>query len=443
MKKIKIAVVCLACMIVGTISSWAQNIESVELYDGSVLEGYISEQCPGKNMLFAACRATIIIPSKAVASIMEHHVDYASLPAAWKCWADEFAKGKKEVVLSDIRLVDELNGMKAKTDSAVGSRHKVLPEYLRVSPYKVKVLEKGAMIKYLDLNPQTFRLKWSDVKYIRHSRRSDLVLSGLDNVIRLKENGHEYRGEIVEQLLGKQIRLLKKDGMVEVIDSNQMAATRKEKLNPEQDMFEQSPLLDQVYTRTGDMVTGIIVEQNFISTKDRPAFLTVLNRNGESRIVAYSDVEKYGRCVNPDYKLLTDIVLDDTTVMINRQKALHTSFEQDREGFLYAKDLDKVMTFVMDSLEAKRLMVIELKDGVAANDYALMPVVEKREKQKKKNEWVKNGFTYESFAMYSTRSVEQTVSVNGTRKMKFSVGIPGWYVLYLPKQKKGILCHIK
>lgn len=441
MRKIKIVVTCLVCWGVCVAGLQAQNIESVELCDGSLLEGYISEQSPGKSMLFSACRATIVIPSKAVASIVEHNVAYASLSSDWKRWADEFAKGKKDLVLSDIRLVSELKVTNEEADT-LQDKQKALPEYLSTPPYKVRVLEKGTVIKYLDLTPQVFRLKWSDVKCIYHSRRPGLAMSGLNSVICLKGSGDEYRGEIVEQLVGKQIRLLKSDGVIEVIDANQMTSIRKEKLNPEQDLFEQTPLLDQVYTRTGNMITGIIVEQNLVSTKEKPAFFTVQNRDGGTRVVAYSDVEKYGRCVNSDYKLLTDIVLDDTTVMVNRQKALYTSFEQDEEGFLYAKDLDKVMRFAMDSLEAKRFMIMELKDRVDANDYALMRVVEKRGKLKK-NEQVKNGFTYESFAMYSTRSVEQTVSVNGTRKVKYSVGTPGWYVLYLPKQRKGILCHIK
>lgn len=443
MKKIKIVIACLACLPVGMADLWAQNIESVELCDGSVLEGYISEQYPGKSITFSACRATIVIPEKAVASIINHQVEYASLSADWKHWIDEYFKEKKEVVLSDIRLANELDDGKVKVDSAVGKKQRTVPEYLRVSPYKVRILEKGAMIKYLDLNPQTFHLKWTDVKYIRRPHRSKLVLSGLNSVIRLKGRDGEYVGEIVEQVLGKQIRLLKEDGMIEVINSDQMVSIRGEKLNPDQDIFEQAVLLDQVYTRTNGCMAGLIVGQNFINTKERPAFLTVLNKNGESHIVPYSDVEKYGRCLNPDYKLLTDIVLNDTTVMINRQEVRHTSFEQNKESFLYAKDLDCVVTLKRDSLEDRQFVILEVKDKVGADKYALICAVEKHEKEKKKESVRIIGFTYEDFAIYSTRAVEQTVSVNGTCKMKFSVTDPGWYVLYLPKQKKGILCHIE
>ncbi len=442
MDRIKIALFCALCFFMAVAGMQAQNIESVELHDGSVLEGYISGQYPGKSITFSASQATIVIPSNAISSVREHHMSYGSLPIEWKQWVDTHAKGEKELLLCDILLVDERKNIEEETDTIAVEKDEFGPDYIRQSTRNVKVLERGAMVKYLDLIPRTYTLKWSDVRYVRRSHRSDLALSGLNEVIRLKENGSEYTGEIVEQTLGKQIRLLKKDGVIEVINSSQIASIRKEKLNPNQGVFEQTPLLDHVYTHSGNTVTGIIMEQNFISSKEKVAYLTILNRNGESRIVPYSDVEKYGRSLNPDYKLQTDILLDDTTLMVNRRKARFTAFEQDEEAFLFAKDLNGMMLLKKDSLEERRFIVLEVKDAPEANDYALIRAVEKKEVEKKK-ERTRLGFTYENFAIYSTRAVEQTVSVNGTRKMKFAVTNPSWYILYLPKEKRGILLLVE
>lgn len=437
MKKTRLTIACLACLLVGMARAQEQNIESVELYDGSVLEGYISEQCPGKSMAFSACRATIIVPEKAVASITEQSVDYASLSPEWKRWADASSKGKQGITLSDISFA---NSWKTGADSA--GTQGALPKYLRVSPHKVRVLEKGAMVKYLDLNPQTYQLDWKDVKYVRRSPRPALMLNGLNEVIRVKDNGAEHAGEIVEQVLGKQIRLLKKDGMIEVINSSQITSMRKEKLNPEQDMFAQAPLLDIVYTRSGNSLTGIIMEQNFVNAKERPAFLTVQTKDGDSRFIPYTDVEKYGRQVNKDYKPLTDVILDDTTKLINRKEVRYTPFEQDKEGFLYAKDQKGVVVLERDSLENGQDMHLEVKNLPGMTDLSLIRATEKRVVERKK-ETIKIGFTYENFALYSTRAARQAVSVNGTCKMTFAVNAPGWYVIYSPRARQGILCQVK
>ncbi|WP_455622179.1 hypothetical protein [Parabacteroides sp.] len=457
MDRIKIALFCVLCFFMAITGIQAQTIESVELQDGSVLEGYISGQYPGKSITFSASQATIVIPSKSVSSIREHRIDLASLPLEWKQWMDTHAKREKDLLLSDIFLVDESVKLASDTDTVTVDRRPIVPDYLRVSPRKVKVLEKGEMIKYVDVMPQTYSLKWSDVKYVRRTRRSDLALSGLNEVIRLKENGNEYTGEILEQILGKQIRLLKKDGVIEVINPAQIASIRKVKLNLDQEVFKQTPLLDHVYTHSGNVISGIIMEQNFVSAGEKAGYLTVLSRNGESRVVSYPDVEKYGRSLNPDYKLQTDILLDDTTLMVNRRKARFTDFEQDSESFLFAKETEGKVSLRKDSLEEKQFIVLEVKDSPEADDYVLIRAVEKKEmlaqeklrikgqakEARVKEARVKQGFTYENLAIYSTRAVEQTVSVNGTRKMRFSAANPGLYVLYLPKMKKGILCLVE
>ncbi|MDO5429593.1 hypothetical protein [Parabacteroides sp.] len=101
-----------------------------------------------------------------------------------------------------------------------------------------------------------------------------------------------------------------------------------------------------------------------------------------------------------------------------------------------------MITLRRDSLEDRRFIVLEVKDKPEANEYALIRAVEKTEMEKKRD-LRKLGYTNENFAIYSTRAVEQTVSVNSTCKMNFAVNNPGWYVLYLPKMKKGILCLVE
>ena len=442
MKNVRLIMMVLLGLIIHTTSIYAQKIETVELCDGSLLEGYISEQVPGKSLTFTASCATIMIPSQSVASIVDYPMEYASLSADWKQWTDENLNGTDRLVLSDILLNEEKSTPALASDSAVvADKRRWIPAYLKSSPHKVRILEKGASVKYIDFTPQTFRLQWSDVRCIFHSRRSDLALSGLNSIIRLKDNHQEYKGEIVEQILSKQIRLLKDDGVVEVINANQIAVIRKEKLNPNQNIFEQSVLLDQVYTQENECLTGLIVEQNFVHTKEKPASFRVIDLKGKSYVIPFTKVIKYGRFLNSDYQLQTDVILDDTTVLINRKKVQFTEFEQDETAFLYAKDLSKIVTLDKNKLEGGNIFTLELKESTAA-DYSMIRAVVKLNKEKKKNKQM-IGFTYENFAIYSTRASEQTCSVNGTLRLKFVVDNPGWYVLYLPRWRKGIVCLVK
>lgn len=420
---------------------FAQKIESIYLHDGSVLEGYISEQQPGKSITFNTCQATIIIPENIVLSISNHKIEYSSLPQAWKSWNKINNNGEKDMVLSDILLEGKSDSITTKADSSVINKA-LSPSYLLKSPQKVKILEKGSRIKYLDLNPQTFYLKWSDVKCVRHHQKSKLELSGLKYIIRLKNSSLEYSGEILEQVLGKQIKLLKKDGVIEVIDINNIASIRKERFNLEQNLFEQTPLLDQVYIRSGRCITGIIINQNFVQTKEKASFLTIQGIKGEIEVIPYSEVYKYGSCINPDFNPLTDIILDTSCIMINRKKVEVTEFEQNEEGFSYAKDLKNIITLKKDSLEDKLFLVVEMKNSQKTEEYSLIGAVEKTEKVKK-SILKRIGFMNENLGIYSTLPTKQTVSINGTLKMKYTVNNLGWYILYQTKEKKGIIIKIE
>lgn len=96
-------------------------------------------------------------------------------------------------------------------------------------------------------------------------------MTGLIDVVALR-TGEKYEGQIIEQIPGERIRLLKNDGIVEVINAGQIAFQQKKKLNPNQSLFEQSPLLDVVCIKK-DEDTGIIVEQNYGGRKGARLFI--------------------------------------------------------------------------------------------------------------------------------------------------------------------------
>lgn len=430
----------------------AQNVETIELKDGSVLEGYISEQVPGKSIVFMANQSTVVQPASAVYSISYEKKSIDSLPAEWKKWVEEHPQKNNYLELGNISLREEdtpveivslptefVDSLAEYSDTTiVVEQPQVKSSVIHYStPHLVKILEKGATIKYLDLSSQVYRLAWSDVKVLHRKPRKELALNGIVDVVKLKDANQEFSGEIVAQVLGKQMRLLKDDGIVEVIDVNKIASIRKEPLDKTQKLTTQSPLLDVVYTKSGESVTGVIALQEFTSSKDNPSYLVVKNKYDDSRRIIHADIERYGRIVNPDFVENEDVILNDTTILLNRKPVKLTKFVQENKEFVYAADTTSVVHLRQSDLQS---IILELKQSTTSGDYMFVDAMERVNTKKNTS---RIGFTYENYAMYSARPIRETVSVNKTQLLEFKASHSRYFVLFLPKLKQGILCKVE
>lgn len=267
------------------LTAGAEPYETVVLKNGSVLEGYISVQHPGKDIIFFAEKATVYIPVKQVKSVLEYDIEIETLSDPWKAWVGDnpllvkTVRGSKFLQMTDIILAETAENDTVVLDSAV-VRETNTPLYSNwnVVPRKVRILEKGEVIKYLDFTPNSYYLDWKDIQAIKRAPRATTDLTGLIDVVALR-TGEKYEGQIIEQIPGERIRLLKNDGIVEVINAGQIAFQQKKKLNPNQSLFEQSPLLDVVCIKK-DEDTGIIVEQNYGGEKE-PGYLLIQNERGD------------------------------------------------------------------------------------------------------------------------------------------------------------------
>ena len=74
-----------------------------------------------------------------------------------------------------------------------------------VVPRKVRILEKGEVIKYLDFTPNSYYLDWKDIQAIKRAPRATTDLTGLIDVVALR-TGEKYEGQIIEQIPGERIR---------------------------------------------------------------------------------------------------------------------------------------------------------------------------------------------------------------------------------------------
>lgn len=107
------------------LTAGAEPYETVVLKNGSVLEGYISVQHPGKDIIFFAEKATVYIPVKQVKSVLEYDIEIETLSDPWKAWVGDnpllvkTVRGSKFLQMTDIILVETAENDTVVLDSAV------------------------------------------------------------------------------------------------------------------------------------------------------------------------------------------------------------------------------------------------------------------------------------------------------------------------------------
>ena len=65
----------------------AQNVEKVTLKNGSVLEGYLAEQRPGKNFTVQSTNAVVFASEDSLLNVTQQQIELSMLPQAWTDWA--------------------------------------------------------------------------------------------------------------------------------------------------------------------------------------------------------------------------------------------------------------------------------------------------------------------------------------------------------------------
>ena len=424
---------------------WAEPHDKLILKDGSILEGYISVQRPGKDIIFMAEQATVYIPSSKVLTIENQDVELNSLSDGWKKWASTNPSlvkkmDKKEyLVLSDI-LFPEIDTAKEDTttlesDSTVLGTKVVAEKYVNwnVVPRKVRILERGAVIKYLDCSPNLYYMSWDDIGMIKREKRSAMELTGLIDVIELR-SGEKFEGQIIEQVPNKLIRLLKANGVIEVINTKQIATQRKVKLNKDQGLFEQSPLLDIIQTKDGNEVRGILIEQNYGNEKEG-GYLLVQNERGDIQRKDNRNISKIRREKNMKYTPLSDVTIVGDEILINRKKAEEAILNQ-QENILIVDPESKATVLRTDSIDEK--LIVELQENKSNGGFILLKLV----RMEVKGKGTFHAFTYEDLVTRGMSPAETSVSVNKTLKLVYPV-TKGNYILYQPQEKKAIYCIVE
>lgn len=255
----------------------AQNIDRVVMSSGSEYEGYIAEQVPGQYITINSNKAILFIDSSSIKNMETISYPVNHLTEPMKSWVAKNLPDKSEV---------ELASMQAGSKS-----------------YKnLLILEKGVRVKVLQLAKDSFKVNWKNV--VKTSKLST-ANSKLHEVVTLK-NGKSLSGHIIEQIIGKELRIKQFNGDITSIAFADILSIRTELALEAENLWVHAPLLDKVKLNDGTVLEG------FITARVMGSHLYFITpKSNTEREIKSATVAKYMKVVNPDAIIVEEPVVEE------------------------------------------------------------------------------------------------------------------------------------
>ena len=299
-------------MLCASINAFAQNIEQIYMKNGSVVEGYIAEQKPGKSITIQTTTATIVVNSDSLQNKVIERVPVESLSKEWKIWAE-----------TNNKLIDN-NGKK--------QLELVTLEFKNSIYSKVYIIEKGSLIKFIDVSPNQYTFKWGDMYRTVKNKRPDNLFSGLKEVLVLKD-GTEIEGQITEQFPGKDLKITTEKGEILSFKFTQIKKIITKKLNDRFDLWSQIQLLDKIQLKKDNSFL-----EGFISSRTLSKELVIEFEDGSNRIISMNDILSYSKIPNTKYIAAYDKALKEGEILLNGKAAYFAKLEVNNQ-FLILGDI--------------------------------------------------------------------------------------------------------
>ena len=280
MKRLLVIFLCFSTALMAT----AVVVQKVTLKNGSVLNGYIQQQDGLGKMTFHTDNAVIWV-SKDLVSVKSNQVAEKMLPAAWKEWAS-----KNDALESNAQgRYMEMNEIKFLPAANLGDS--VVKQ--------VKVLEYGVYVKYLELSPNSYIISWKDIESIKADRRPKKQLSGINRTYYLRD-GKKYEGQYAGES-DNQLSLYQKNGIMMSFLLDDVVKQTFQPANPNQNIFEQSELIDIIKTTDDECIRGIIIEIDYSNDSDSKNYLLVNMESNVVQKIKLSEVKELSKEDNPKY----------------------------------------------------------------------------------------------------------------------------------------------
>lgn len=399
-------------------SAEAVIVQKIYLKDGSVLSGYIQKQDDNGNLTIHSDVAEICLKSSQATISNEKNYTEGELDKNWVEWAEkneafEGTGNQRTLYLADVTS-------KSKTVA------------------KVKIIERGELVRYLEMSPDIYTIPWKDVLAIKGEKRCKTALSGINRIFQLK-SGMEFEGQYAEET-DSLLTLYLNNGIRQSFKINDVIKYTFRPINPNQDIFAQSELLNIVKTKNGNETKGIIIEQNYTSAKDSENYFLVQQPSGAIQSIKVSDILETRKEENPKFDPKFDVLLKEGEVLINRQEVVMTGITEKGENSVLDSLSEKVV--IKKDPQNNTRVTVEYRNANGANIEAYQ-VVKVNKIENKKEKKTMYGVSYRDLVNSTIRPVSIETSVNHTTKAEYIVGGQGTFALYDAKNKKAIPFIIK
>lgn len=403
-KKAYILVLYLAVFMVAN----ATVVQKAVLKNGSVLYGYVKQQDGMGKLTFHTDSAIISIDSRCT-EILEHST-----------------KPNESEVKCDIVFVQD----SVAVDYVGGPSFEAVLREKKRKVSNVVLLEKGAWIKYFEKSPNAYVITWKDIVSLQSDRRCKTALSGVDRICKMK-NGQTYEGQYAGENEDLQ-ELYLKNGVIQSFEINDVVKYNYRAINPNQDIFAQSELLDIIKTKTYGEIKGVITEQSYEGKTDADNYFIIKKESGDEQKVKLSDIQELSKEINAKYDPKFDVILKNGEMMINRQSVSAVNVTENNNSLI----LDSIGSVTINAGDGGKTMITVEYRSEDRNNVENYQIVKVSSKSDKKGTIY--GFTYKDIVNATVSPSKVETSVNHTTKADYTISGNGWYALYKAKEKKAI-----
>lgn len=401
----------LSIIAVTPVTLMAQNVEQIHMKSGSVVEGYIAEQKPGKRITIQTTKATIVVNSDSLQNRVIERIPLESLSNEWREWAETNNK------------YEDNNGVKQLELSTL--------EFNNSKYSNVYLLEKGSIIKFLDLTPNQYNFVWGDMYRTVKSKRPENLFSGLKEVLVLNDNS-KVVGQIIEQFPGKDLKIATEKGEVLSFKFSQVKQIRTEKLTEKLDLWSQIQLLDKI-TVKGESSELI----GFISSRTLGKELVFEFEDGSKRTIQQNLVTSYAKMPNEKYVEVYDKVLSDGEILLNGEKPYFVSLQSEGQYLLMGEIVSAQFTVGEKvCLEAR---ISDVNTPITLVKAHTENITRQNGRKKEQISWPV--ITYQDLVQ-SHVAINREITPLGNVKVTFEVKEVGDYVLYIQGRNEYIVINV-